>query len=131
MTTEYLYQSEKILKNDVVLALKLPLKLRDAFSTLCESKGITAAGFEHHRSDSQSMRAHSGRDRGTSRALCWRLASGTNDRRALTSELKRLAPELCIVLLTRPTTMDALRRIVQFGIDGLGLHPVPEFICSI
>lgn len=41
MATEYLYQSEKILKNDVVLALKLPLKLRDAFSTLCESKGIS------------------------------------------------------------------------------------------
>lgn len=69
-----------------------------------------------------------------------------NDRRALTSELKRLAPEAPIVLLTgekadyreahadrypyvsavlkRPITMDVLRRLIQFGLDGFGLHSV-------
>jgi len=65
-----------------------------------------------------------------------------NDRRALTGELKRLAPEALIVLLTydeeeyrraragcypcvntvlkRPVTMDALWRLVRFGTDDLG-----------
>jgi CheY-like chemotaxis protein len=68
-----------------------------------------------------------------------------NDRRALTGELKRTAPEAAIVLitendeeqakarkhsyaglsavLTRQLMADGLRRIVQFGIDGFGLQP--------
>jgi DNA-binding NtrC family response regulator len=73
-----------------------------------------------------------------------------NDRRALTGELKRMAPEAAVVLiaesdeerveasrrsyaglsavLTRQTMADGLRRIVQFGIDGFGLQPpgVPQ-----
>jgi CheY-like chemotaxis protein len=66
-----------------------------------------------------------------------------NDRRTLTSELKRLAPKSAIVLvaseeeeyraaragrypcvnavLKRPTTMDALWRTIRFGLDGLCL----------
>ena len=75
-----------------------------------------------------------------------------NDRRALTGELKRMAPEAAIVLiaesdeegvearqrsyaglsavLTRQTMADGLRRIVQFGIDGFGLQPpgVPQSV---
>lgn len=68
-----------------------------------------------------------------------------NDRRALTGELKRVAPEAAVVLvaendeehvearqrsytglsavLTRQTMADGLRRVVQFGIDGFGLQP--------
>jgi AmiR/NasT family two-component response regulator len=68
-----------------------------------------------------------------------------NDRRALTGELKRMAPEAAIVLiaesdeegvearrrsyaglsavLTRGMMADGLRRVVQFGIDGFGLQP--------
>lgn len=71
-------------------------------------------------------------------------AKRENDRRALTGELKRAAPDAAIVLITesdgalegarrncpgvsavikRPPSADALRRIVQFGIDGYGLQP--------
>lgn len=68
-----------------------------------------------------------------------------NDRRALTGELKRMAPEAAVVLiaesdeegaearqrayaglsavLTRQTMADGLRRVCQFGIDGFGLQP--------
>lgn len=68
-----------------------------------------------------------------------------NDRRALTGELKRMAPDAAVVLiadsdkeniearqrsyaglsavLTRQTMADGLRRVVQFGIDGFGLQP--------
>jgi DNA-binding response OmpR family regulator len=67
-----------------------------------------------------------------------------SDRRSLTSELKRLAPASTIVLVTekrqeyedvkagalpdvsaalkRPPSMEELRRIVQFGVDGCGLQ---------
>lgn len=66
-----------------------------------------------------------------------------NDRRALTSELKRLTPKSAIVLVTcqeeeyreaqagrypcvsavtkRPTTMDSLRRTIQFGLNEFSL----------
>lgn len=68
-----------------------------------------------------------------------------NDRRSLTGELKRMAPEAAVVLiaesdeesaearkrycvglsavLTRKTMADGLRRVVQFGLDGYGLQP--------
>lgn len=68
-----------------------------------------------------------------------------NDRRALTGELKRMAPEAAVVLiaeseeesvearqrsyaglsavLSRPTMADSLRRVIEFGIDGYGLQP--------
>lgn len=72
-------------------------------------------------------------------------AVNANDRRGLTGELKRMAPEAAIVLiaeseeervetcqrsyaglsalLTRRTMADGLRRVVQFGIVGFGLQP--------
>jgi len=43
MTIEYLYQSEKISKNDALLAIKLPREQRQAFSILCESKGASVS----------------------------------------------------------------------------------------
>lgn len=43
MTIEYLYQSEKVSKNDALLAIKLPREQRQAFSTLCESKGASVS----------------------------------------------------------------------------------------
>lgn len=68
----------------------------------------------------------------------------SNDRRSLTGELKRLAPQSTVVLVTdergeyedvragcvpcvsaalkRRPSMEELRRTVQFGIDGFGLH---------
>lgn len=67
----------------------------------------------------------------------------SNDRRTLTSELKRLAPKSPILLvisdeeyrharagrypcvsavLKRPTTMDALWRLIRFGLEGLALQ---------
>lgn len=67
------------------------------------------------------------------------------DRRSLTGELKRLAPEAAIVLISdngnehssaktwyysgasaviiRPPTIEAFRKILVFGIDGYGLQP--------
>lgn len=66
-----------------------------------------------------------------------------NDRRSFTSELKRAAPEAAVVLiaendqkrpapgchgvsavLERPPSADAIRRVVEFGMDGYGLQPV-------
>jgi CheY-like chemotaxis protein len=72
-----------------------------------------------------------------------------NDRRSLTSELKRYAPEAAVVLVAddeepapppaewhqgisavikRSQLMSMLWRIVQFGVDGCGLQPhyLPE-----
>jgi CheY-like chemotaxis protein len=75
-----------------------------------------------------------------------------NDRRALTGELKRMAPEAAVILiaesdeehlearqrsyaglsavLIRRTMADGLRRVIQFGIDGFGLQPsgVPKAV---
>lgn len=75
-------------------------------------------------------------------------ATRPNDRRSLVGELKRAAPEAAIVLVTendhrqswaqqrqifgvsavvmRPPTVDDLRRVVEFGIDGDGSQP-----CSV
>lgn len=69
-------------------------------------------------------------------------ATKPNDRRSLTGELKRAAPEAAIVLITdngeegsgfrckgisavleRPPSVDDVRRVVEFGIDGYGLQP--------
>jgi len=65
-----------------------------------------------------------------------------DDRRSLGGELARLAPGAAIVMLVdsdavgaghrqcsaallfKPVTLQALRRVLDFGIDGLGLHPV-------
>jgi DNA-binding NtrC family response regulator len=67
-----------------------------------------------------------------------------NDQRSLIGELKRITPQAALVLITengeqnsssahtylgisavigRPPSVDALRRIVEFGIDGCGLQP--------
>lgn len=70
-----------------------------------------------------------------------------NDRRCLTGELKRTCPNSTVILipdeepgavsvktadctgvsavLKRPASMDALRRVLQFGHDGFGSHPAP------
>lgn len=75
-----------------------------------------------------------------------------NDRRSLTGELKRMAPEATVVLiaesdeeseearkrysvglsavLTRKMMADGLRRVVQFGLDGYGLQP-PSVLRSV
>lgn len=75
-------------------------------------------------------------------------ATRPNDRRSLIGELKRAAPDAAIVLLTesdhrqswtqkrqifgvsavvlRPLTVEDLRRVVEFGIDGDGSQP-----CSV
>jgi len=69
-------------------------------------------------------------------------ATKPNDRRSLTGELKRVAPEAAVVLLVndneerplpgykgvsavleRPPSADDVRRAVMFGIDGYGLQP--------
>jgi CheY-like chemotaxis protein len=69
-----------------------------------------------------------------------------NERRSLTGELKRAAPEAAVVLiadedeenpaararkypgtsavLARPPSVEALRKVVEFGIDGSGLQPI-------
>ena len=68
-----------------------------------------------------------------------------NDRRSLTGELKRCAPDAAVVLIAdpderpraalrrpagvsavveRPASFDSLRRVVEFGIDGYGLQPI-------
>lgn len=69
------------------------------------------------------------------------LAKTSHDRRALTGELKRLAPEAAIVLIAedgdklghcpgisavigRPPSLTVMRNIVEFGIDGAGLQLV-------
>jgi len=69
------------------------------------------------------------------------LAKTSCDRRALTGELKRLAPEAAVLLIAhddvtlghcpgisavirRPPSLDVLRKILEFGIDGSGLHLV-------
>jgi CheY-like chemotaxis protein len=73
-------------------------------------------------------------------------AEKPNDRRSLTGELKRTAPQAAVVLIAendpvkeepstqyyagvsavikRPVSVEVLRRIVEFGIDGCGLQPV-------
>ena len=70
-------------------------------------------------------------------------ATRPHDRRSLIGELKRTAPEAAVVLLAdndedlahaqhagvtavvrRPASAAALRRIVEFGIDGHGLQPI-------
>lgn len=71
-------------------------------------------------------------------------AKNPDDRRALTGELKRAAPEAAIILIAepedtggqaaikcpgvsavinRPPSAKMLRQIVDFGIDGYGLQP--------
>lgn len=72
-------------------------------------------------------------------------AVNPGDRRSLTGELKRCLPEATIVLLAdpesgphpdgsvegvsailyRPLTVQAVRRIVEFGLDGFGLQAPP------
>lgn len=65
-----------------------------------------------------------------------------DDRRSLSGELARLAPGAPIVLLLdsdavgagyhqrtsallfKPVTLNGLRRVLAFGVDGLGQHPV-------
>jgi len=65
-----------------------------------------------------------------------------DDRRSLTGELARLAPGAAIVLmldsdatsagvheraaalLFKPVTLNGLRRVLDFRVDGLGQHPV-------
>jgi len=68
-------------------------------------------------------------------------AKSAHERRALTGELKRLAPEAVVILvrdtgehvshcpgisavIERPPSYDVLRSIVEFGIDGCGLQMV-------
>lgn len=74
-------------------------------------------------------------------------ATRRHDRRLLTGELKRAAPDAAVVLiaendeecksllyraqglsavLRRPPTADALRRVIDFGLDGYGLQPAYE-----
>jgi CheY-like chemotaxis protein len=84
------------------------------------------------------------------RVIVTSISNKANDRRALTGELKRMAPDAAVVLiaeseeeygkarqhsntglsavLNRQTMANGLRRIVEFGIDGYGLQPsgVPE-----
>jgi CheY-like chemotaxis protein len=73
-------------------------------------------------------------------------AQKPDDRRSLTGELKRSCPKSTVILipeegqsqanawaagvgvsavLKRPASMDALRRVLQFGDDGFGMHPAP------
>ncbi len=74
-------------------------------------------------------------------------AHKANDRRCLTGELKRTCPNATVILipeaaqtaesaqtpacvgvsavLKRPASMDAFRRVIQFGQDGFGSHPAP------
>jgi DNA-binding NarL/FixJ family response regulator len=86
-------------------------------------------------------------------AICFKMiitytATRPNDRRSLIGEFKRAAPEAAIVFVTendhrqswtqqrqifgvsavfmRPLTVEDLRRVVEFGIDGDGSQP-----CSI
>jgi len=65
-----------------------------------------------------------------------------DDRRSLSSELARLAPGAAVVLLLdgdatgagfhqrsaallfKPVTLQGLRRVLDFGVDDLGQHPV-------
>ena len=65
-----------------------------------------------------------------------------DDRRSFTGEVARLAPGAAIVLmldsdasaagrhhragalLLKPVTLKGLRRVLDFGVDGLGQHPV-------
>lgn len=66
-------------------------------------------------------------------------AKTPHDRRSLTGELKRAAPEAALILISdketplshcpgisavvkRPPSFDVLRHIVEFGIDGSGLQ---------
>lgn len=64
-----------------------------------------------------------------------------DDRRSFTGELARLAPGAAVVLLLaddaagsgyhqrsgallfKPVTLRSLRRVLDFGVDGLGMHP--------
>ena len=67
------------------------------------------------------------------------VAKSAHERRALTGELKRVAPEAAVILIRdsgehvnhcpgisavieRPASYDVLRSIVEFGIDGSGLQ---------
>lgn len=68
--------------------------------------------------------------------------ANADDRRAFVGELARLAPDAAIVflldadavgrgyrqgssaMLFKPITLQALRRVLAFGVDGLGLQPV-------
>jgi CheY-like chemotaxis protein len=68
--------------------------------------------------------------------------ANADDRRSLSGELARLAPGAAIVLLLdgdatgsachqraaallfKPVTLQGLRRVLEFGVDGLGQHPL-------
>jgi CheY-like chemotaxis protein len=70
-------------------------------------------------------------------------AFNADDRRSFIGELARLAPGAVIVflvdeesaragyhdrsaaLLFKPVTLRALRRVIHFGLDGLGMQPAP------